>query len=225
MTALNNSKTSHRKTLVMIIGAGGAGKSTLTRAICGVGGEEQNALLVCEDCKSGTKAFEGVSYTLFPNCMAIAGKIRSGSDSIHRMDALRQVVDLCWAARDIAIVDTVRATHRFVQWVLAHSLRPGALFVFLNPSLETNLARLRGRRAARGIVEPELPPRTFWNLFSFRARARSVWEYARIHYQRQPVRFLEITEGTPDQAAERVWGALRELQQESYEPSGRSRTA
>jgi energy-coupling factor transporter ATP-binding protein EcfA2 len=209
----------------MIIGAGGAGKSTLTRAICGCGAEEHRTVLVCRDHKSGLQVLEEVSYTLFQDGIAIAGNLKNGSDSISRMDALRQTVELCWRTWDIVIVDTVRSTHKFVHWLHEHPIAPAVLFVFVNLTLDANLVRLRGRRAARGIIESQLPPKTFWNVFSFRARARSVWQYARIHYQRQPVRFLEITEGTPDQAAERVWGALRELQQESYEPSGRSRTA
>jgi len=200
----------------MIIGAGGAGKSTLTRAICGVGGEEQKAVLVCEDCKSGKQVLNEVRYTLFPTGTAIAGSLRNGSDSISRMDALRQVVNLCWINRDVVIVDSLRSTHSFVRWLDEHPLNPAVLFVYLHPALDANLARLRGRRAARGVVEAELPPKTFWNVFAFRRRAQSVWNYAHEHYHRQPVRYLEIREGTPEEAAKRVAAMLQELQNHIY---------
>jgi energy-coupling factor transporter ATP-binding protein EcfA2 len=206
-------ENSSGKTLLLIVGAGAAGKSTLTRALCGTGGEEHNTALLCHDCRSGKQVLERVTYSLFPNGMAIAGNLKNGSDSISRMDALRRLVNLCWAKRDIVVVDTVRATHKFVRWLHEHPLQPAAIFVYVSPPLDTNLARLRGRRSARGIVEAELPPRTFWHVFSFRSRARSVWNYARQHYRRQPVRFIEITDGTPEQVAERVFEIVRGLPQ------------
>ena len=210
-----------RKTLVMIIGAGSVGKSTVTRAICGLGGEERNVVLRCDEHKSGRKVLETVTYTLFPSGLAVAGNLRNGSDSIGLMDGLRQAVELCWRSHDIVIVDTVRSTHKLVRWVHDHALSPAALFVFLSPSLDVNLARLRERRKQRGIVEMELPPRTFWNVFTFRARARSVWRYARTHYRRQPVRFVEITDadGTPELAAKRIVEVLRELTNNEHEAS------
>lgn len=201
----------------MIIGAGGVGKSTLTRAICGVGGEEHDVVLRCYEHKSDRKVLETVTYTLFPSGLAIAGNLRNGSDSISLMDGLRQAVELCWGSSDVVIVDTVRVTHRLVRWIHGHPLSPAVLFVFLSPSLDVNLARLRERRKRRGIVEMELPPRTFWNVFTFRARARSVWKYARTHYRRQPVRFLEIADGTPEQAAQRILEVLRELKNNDHE--------
>jgi len=206
-----------QKSLVMIIGAGSVGKSTLTRAICGEGGEAHAVVLRCEEHKSNRKVSETVTYTLFPSGLAIAGNLRNGSDSISLMDGLRQTVELCWRSRDVVIVDTVRATHKFVRWIHDHPLRPATLFVFLNPSLDMNLARLRERRRQRGIAEMELPPRTFWNVLTFRARARSVWKYARTHYRRQPVRFLEIVDGTPEQAAKRIVEVLRELKNNDHE--------
>jgi GTPase SAR1 family protein len=213
------------KTLICIVGAGASGKSTLTRALCGEGAEERKSTLLCLDHKLGTRVLEKVSYTLLPNGLAIAGNVKNGSDSISRMDALRQVVELCWMHRAVVIVDTVRATHKFVRWIHEHPLSPAALFVFLSPSLEENLDRLRERRKQRGVVESELPPRTYRNVFVFRARAHSVWDYARSEYRRQPVRFVEITEGTPEQAAVRVLEVLRELQKEAHETYEQSRTA
>ena len=211
-----------QKTLVMIIGAGSVGKSTVTRAICGLGGEERDVVLRCDEHKSGRKVLESVTYTLFRGGLAIAGNLRNGSDSICLMDGLRQAVELCWKSHDIVIVDTVRATHKFVRWIHDHRLSPAALFVFLNPSLDENLARLRGRRRQRGIVEMELPPRTFWNVFSFRARASSVWKYALTQYRRQPVRFVEITDGTPEQAAKTILEVLWELKNNEPETCGRT---
>lgn len=203
----------------MIVGAGGAGKSTVTRAICGVGGEERDVVLRCDERKSGRKVLETVTYTLFPNGFAIAGNLRNGSDSVSLMDGLRQAVELCWRSRDVVIVDTVRATHKLVRWIHDHPLSPSAVFVFLSPPLDVNLARMRERRRHRGIIEMELPPRTFWNVFTFRARAHSVWEYARSNYRKQPVRFLKITDGTPEQAAKRIVEMLRELNDNDHETS------
>ena len=110
-------------------------------------------------------------------------------------------------------MDTLRATHAFVRWLREHPLLPAALFAFLNPSLDENLARLRQRRAARGIVENELPAKTFWHVFAFRSRAKSVWEYAQKNYKREPVRFVELPEKTTDEAAKRVLNVLKEIQQ------------
>jgi hypothetical protein len=197
------------KTIVIAIGAGATGKSTLTRTLCGPDAEEYKTTLACYEHKSDSQVLETVTYVLSPNGLAIAGNLKNGSDSISHMDALRQVVELCWTTRDIVIVDTLRATYKFIDWAHEHPLRPSALFVYLNPSLDTNLARLRGRRAANGIVESEVPTRTFWNVFSFRERARSVWGYAQAHYRREPVRFLEITEATPEESARLV---LQELE-------------
>jgi len=208
-----------QKVLVMIIGAGGAGKSTVTRAICGMGGEAHSVVLPCDVHKSGRRMLETATYTVFLNGMAIAGNLKNGSDSISAMDGLRQIIELCWRSHDVVIVDTVRATHKLVRWIHDHPLRPAAVFVFLCPSLDVNLARLRERRRQRGIVEKELPPRTFWNVFTFRARARSVWKYARTHYRRQPVRFLEIADGTPEQTAKRIVEMLQELKDIDHETS------
>jgi len=63
-------------------------------------------------------------------------------------------------------------------------------------------------------------------VFSFRARARSVWNFALTGYRRQPVRFLEVTDPmlTPEQAAEQVLEILKELQEE-HGAGERSRTA
>ena len=40
-----------------------------------------------------------------------------------------------------------------------------------------------------------------------------MWEYARKNYKREPVRFVELTERTTDEAAKRVLAVLKELQQ------------
>jgi len=204
--------TATNKTIVMTIGAGAVGKSTLTRVLCGLGGEEHTTTLTCYEHKADTKVTERVTYTLFPNGLTIAGNLRNGSDSVSHMDALRQLVNLCWERHDTVIVDTVRSTHQFVDWIREHPLRPLILFVYLSPSLDENLARLRSRRAARGVIEAQLPAKTFWHVLSFRARARSVWMHAQNQYWSRPVRFLKITEGTPTEAAKRVVAVLQEMQ-------------
>lgn len=209
---MNITGSTNGKILVVLLGGSGAGKTTLRQAICGTGGEEHKAGFICKDRKSRLLVTEFVTYAVFPNGTALAGNLVSGSDSVCRMEALRQVVDLCLTHRDIVIIDTLRATQKFVNWIEAHPTRPAALFVFVNPRFDINVAQLRERRRRRGVVESALPPRTFWNLFAYRSRAQSVWEYAHSQYLRQPVRFLEITQGTPMEGAGHVLELLGVLQ-------------
>ena len=151
-------------------------------------------------------------YVLGSN-VAIAGNLKSTSDAIGAMDGLHQTIDHCWEQRDVVIIDGFRCTNKLVQWVEEHPLKPAALFLYIELSLNENLARLRGRRASNGKVEAKLPAKTFRNVLRFRERALRVWNYAQDHYKRQPVRYLEIPEGTgPEDSAKLVESELNMLQ-------------
>jgi hypothetical protein len=194
----------------MIIGAGATGKSTLSRTLAGEEAiEEFINLGVIE---KGKRLRVRSPYVLGPQ-IAIAGNLRNSSDAIGTMDALYQTINHCWRQRDIVIVDPFRCTNKLVRWVQDHPLRPAALFVYIELSLNTNLMRLRGRRTRNGRIESKLPAKTFLNVLSFRERARGVWNYAQDHYKRRPVRFTELSEGLePQRCAEIVKGELRELE-------------
>lgn len=203
-----------RKVLVLILGAGASGKSTLTRNICGDDGEELVTFISCYDKKEEAVVEEKVKYALFPNGVAIAGNVKNGSDSISRMEALSQVVNLLFTQRSIVIVDGVRSSQKFVDWLQEHPMPGlGLVFVYFDISLEVNLARLRKRRAENG-KEEELPEKTYNNVLSFRSRAERVWKHARSIYARRPNAFVRIKDSTkPEQAAKAVWRAIHGVQQ------------
>jgi hypothetical protein len=130
------------------------------------------------------------------------------------MDALHQTIDHCWKQRDVVIIDGFRCTNKLVRWAEEHPLKPAALFVYIELSLNNNLVRLRGRRARNGKIEAKLPTKTFLNVLTFRERALGVWTYAQDSYKRQPVRYLEIQEGLgPEDSASLVESELSKLQE------------
>ena len=203
------------KTLIMIIGAGATGKSTLSRTLAGKGAVEE--FIELDVTEKGKRLRVRSPYVLGAR-IAIAGNLKNSSDAIGTMDALYQTVEHCWRQRDIVIVDPFRCTNKMVRWVQDHPLGPAVLFVYIELSLNTNLTRLRGRRARNGRSEGKLPQKTFLNVLSFRERARGVWNYAQDHYKRPPVRFTELPEGLhPQASAEIVNAELRELKQSSAE--------
>ena len=65
------------KTLVVILGACGAGKSTLTRALCGVGGTEHTAEIECYDRRTQTYVRERAKFVPGNSGIAIAGQVRN----------------------------------------------------------------------------------------------------------------------------------------------------
>ena len=128
------------------------------------------------------------------------------------MDALHQTINHCLKERDTVIMDGFRCTQKLVRWIEDHPLKPAALFVFIELSLNTNLVRLRGRRADNGAVENKLPPKTFLNVLRFRERSQGVWSYARRYYTRQPVHFLQLPEdNAPEENAVLIREQLREF--------------
>jgi adenylate kinase family enzyme len=175
----------------MVIGAGATGKTTLSRALVGENAVQHHIDLNITQ-KGQRKRFKA-PYVLGPD-IAIAGNLKNTSDAIGAMDALHQTIDHCLKERDTVIMDGFRCTQKLVRWMEDHPLKPAALFVFIELSLNTNLVRLRGRRAGNGTVEHKLPPKTFLNVLRFRERSQGVWQYARRNYRRQPVTFLQLPE-------------------------------
>jgi adenylate kinase family enzyme len=200
------------KVLIMILGAGATGKTTLSRALVGQSAEEHRIELTVTE--KGVRKKFNAPYVLGSN-IAIAGNVKNTSDKIGPIDALYQTIDHCWKQRDVVIVDGLRCTNNWVRWVEEHPLKPAALFVYIELSLNENLARLRSRRKGNGTIEDKLPTKTFLNVLSFRERALGVWNYAQDHYKRQPVGYLEIPEGMePEDSARLVESELSRLQNE-----------
>ncbi len=193
----------------MIIGAGATGKTTLSRALAGENAVQHHVDLSIMQ-KGERKRFKA-PYVLGSD-IAIAGNLKNTSDAIGAMDALHQTINHCLKERNTVIMDGFRCTQKLVRWIEDHPLKPAALFVFIELSLNTNLVRLRGRRAGNGAVENKLPPKTFLNVLRFRERSQGVWSYARRYYTRQPVQFLRLPEGnTPEENAALIREKLREL--------------
>src|SRR5258708_1005764 len=200
--------------LLMLIGAGATGKTTLSRVLAGTDAREHKIELMATE--KGVRKKIKAPYVL-GSTIAIAGNLKNTSDAIGPMDALHQMVDHCWELRDVVIVDGFRCTNKLVRWVEGHPLKPAALFVYIELSLNENLARLRGRRAGNGRTEEKIPAKTFLNVLSFRKRAFGVWSYAQNQYSRQPVRYLAIPEGiSPEESARIVDTGLKRLQSEKF---------
>ena len=197
------------KTIIMIIGAGATGKTTLSCALVGENAVQHHVGLSITQ-KGERKRFKA-PYVLGSD-IAIAGNLKNTSDAIGAMDALHQTIDHCLKERDTVIMDGFRCTQKLVRWIEDHPLKPAALFVFIELSLNANLVRLRGRRAGNGTVEHKLPPKTFLNVLRFRERSQGVWSYAQHHYTRQPVQFLQLPEGNaPEENAALIREKLREF--------------
>lgn len=189
------------KALIHILGPGASGKSTLSRNIL----EDHSILEVSATVQAldqhlGMTKPEKVKYTLSGNGIALAGNLKNGSDSIKSMDALSQVIELCWKERDTVIVDPVRCSKKFVDWMRNRPEPLAALFIYLDISLEENIRRLLARRQAnvhkKGEVPTEevLPEKTYENMLAFRDRSKGVWTHACNTYDRSPKEFLVIPE-------------------------------
>jgi hypothetical protein len=217
----NNECQKPGRTLLVILGACAAGKSTLTRTICGEGGIEHTAEFDCYDRRSQAYVRERAKYVLGPSCIAIAGNWKNTSDAISKPEALRKVVDLCFELEPTVIVDSFRPSNKFVNWVQQHpSPAMRALFVYFDITLETNLARLLRRRRANGKIETQLPEKTYDTLLQTRASARRVWEYAQQNYLREPRAFVRIPDQlTPEESADLVRQEIGRLWTASSRPA------
>src|SRR5271166_3262174 len=181
------------KVLIVILGAGASGKSTLTRALCGDGGKEDVVFYTIEG-----KA-EKAKFTVFPNGSAIAGNLQSTSDSISNMEARACLIKDLLKTQDVqfVITDGVRSSKKWdVDWV-QQELTCAVLYVYLDITLEENLKRLVARREAKGKMV--MNPKTYENMLAFRERAFSVWKAATDTYRRMPVKFIRLNEGQSTQ--------------------------
>lgn len=187
------------KCLIVILGAGASGKSTLTRTMCGEGGKED--MLVYNIKGKGEKA----KYAVFPNGSAIAGNIKNGSDSISNMEARASLIQdlLKMTNVQFVITDGVRSSKKWdVDWV-QENLNCAVLYVYMDISLDANLARLVKRRESNG--KTAMDPKTYENMLAFRERAASVWQAANTFYKKQPVKFFRVyEEWTPAETSRQV---------------------
>ena len=103
------------KTLIMILGAGATGKTTLSRTLAGKDAQEHRLELTVIE--KGIRKKFNAPYVLGLQHIAIAGNLKNTSDAIGAMDALHQTIDHCWRYRDIVIVDGFRCTNKLVCWV------------------------------------------------------------------------------------------------------------
>jgi adenylate kinase family enzyme len=210
------------KVIVDILGPGASGKSTLSRNIledpCII---EVSTTVQALDQHRGMTMAEKVKYTLSGNGIALAGNWKNGSDSIKSMDALAQVIELCWKKRDTVIVDPIRCSNKFVDWMKAYPEPLSVLFIYLDMSVEENIRRLLARRHGNVLnkgkesTEEELPEKTYENMIAFRDRAKGVWKHACTTYDRLPNKCLVLHERfSAAESAKAVHIALEQLRSE-----------
>lgn len=191
------------KALIVILGAGASGKSTLTRTLCGPDGKEDMVFYNIEG-----KA-EKAKFALFPNGSAIAGNIKNGSDAIGNMEARALLIkDLLGnPSVQFVVTDGVRSSRKWdVDWVLAE-LNCAVIYVYLDITMEENLRRLVQRREAAG--KTEMTPKTYQNMLAFRERAAGVWKGAQEATKHanptRPIKLIRLSEGqTPGEWSREV---------------------
>lgn len=195
------------KCVIVILGPGASGKSTLTRTLCGEGGTEGVAEFLIEG------KTEKAKYALFPNGAAIAGNIKNGSDSISNMEARALLINQLLDRSDVefVITDGVRSSKKWdVDWVQANPRDIAAVYVYLDITEEENLRRLMARRESNG--KTDFGDKTYQNMLAFRQRAAGVWKAANETYKRSPVKFIRLTEGsTPKDWARQVKWDIRAM--------------
>jgi adenylate kinase family enzyme len=182
------------KTVILILGAHAVGKSTLSRILCGIGAIEVT-MVVAEETIKVTFGEVG--------SLALAGNLKSGSDSISKMETLRRTVEFLLQRCDVVVVDGFRCSNKFVCWLQMLPIPSLAVvFVYFELPLESNVRRLLRRRQENGASESTLPEQTRRNLLKTRVRAERVWEYARLTYIRRQNAFIVISENlSPGEAA------------------------
>jgi hypothetical protein len=224
------------KTLVHILGSGASGKSTLSRALIHYGVvPDQNGdtgitetMTIVPATVHGVAGQEKVKYVVSEqNGIALAGNYKNGTDSIKSIDALPHVLELCWAKVPAVIVDPVRSSMKFIDWLAAYPEPLAVLFVYLDISEETNIQRLINRRfdtnmrrsKGHATIEVVLPDKTYLNMQAFRDRAKGVWEYVWSSYTRSPKLALSLNERlSPAQGAELVYRGVQFLKQAAENP-------
>jgi adenylate kinase family enzyme len=204
------------KVLIIILGSGASGKSTLTRQLCGVGGVEYIKTFQCLDQHLGEQRIEKAKYTLFPNGSAIAGNIKNSSDAIQNMEARAKIINWLLDQKEVqfVITDPVRSSKKWdVDWIQSNPREIAAVYVYLDLSLEENLRRLVQRREANG--KTTLGEKTYQNMLAFRERAANVWAAAKQNYKRKPVRFVCLYEHlTPIECSKQVKAEIALMMEE-----------
>ena len=223
----------YMKTLVYILGSGGSGKSTLSRAIL-----NYNVIAAPDDYTGiveieatvpatirGIAGKEKARYVVSRQAkVALAGNWKNGTDSIKAIDALPHVLELCWKECDTVIVDPVRCSKKFVDWMANYPEPLAALFVYLNLTEATNTDRLLKRRnmnSKNNEKESVLPEKTYNNMLAFRERASGVYAYACNEYKRFPKLCLVIPEQfSPAESAAAIYKSLDFLKNNPSEVTG-----
>jgi ABC-type cobalamin/Fe3+-siderophores transport system ATPase subunit len=188
-----------KKCIVVVLGPGASGKSTLTRALCGPAAVEQAHGELKE------------KFVTSPNGYALPGTLKNGSDSVGVM-ATRAALVL-WLLQQPGVrhvvLDGVRSSRRWdVDWVMGQ--RALALYVYFDISEEENVRRLLQRRKANGHEEAALPEKTYQNMLNFRRRAKGVFLAAQQAYPAAGFVILE-QEDAPATAARKVQKAVVKL--------------
>lgn len=211
------------KTLVHILGPGASGKSTLSRAILQWASHPTENQYIGElkdtvPCTvRGVPGTEAVIYCWSSNGTALAGNAKNGTDSIKAIDALPPTLELCWQKASVAIVDPVRSSMKFVDWMAAYPEPLAALFVYLELTVDENVSRLLKRRNENAMKKGDiahaaqavLSEKTYENMMAFRSRAEGVWHHACKNYNRSPKLCLSLPGRlSPTEAASAVHGAL-----------------
>lgn len=186
------------KTIIVILGAGASGKSTLSRGLCGSAAREY--------VHGGLQE----KYALGGG-FAVPGSLKNGSDSIGVMAKRAALVLELLKLREIdcVVLDGVRSSRLWdVDWVQALP-NVAVLYVHIELSEAENIQRLMRRRAANGKVEHALPEKTYANMLAFRRRAASVFAAARRAYNTRPAKFITFGDDVrPTQAINVVRNAV-----------------
>jgi energy-coupling factor transporter ATP-binding protein EcfA2 len=188
------------KNIVILLGPGACGKSTLMQTL--VGHDH-----IAEKVLNPTNSIRCV-YNM-NKTIAVPGTYKNGSDSIGMMADRAYLINwlLVHDTVKTIILDGVRTSKKWdVDWVCGLQPRPHLIYVYFDIDRKENIRRLLERRRRNGIKEKELPPSTYANMVAFRNRAKRVWEAA---VERQVSTCIRLTTETPEQAAAAVRKELK----------------
>lgn len=151
-----------------------------------------------------------VCWTTFQNGTAVCGSPGSGADANPNLDAINFALDRALDSQDVVIFDGVMASRKLVNHLSRHANVDGVLWVMLNVSRETNIARLTKRRFENGGLPPT--EATIRRVLNYGLQAKSVWTYARQICSSSGTRFVEIPEYcSPDQSHQLALDELASL--------------
>lgn len=161
-----------------------------------------------------------VGWTTFANGTSVCGlngkdgHPGTGADSNGNLEAINYAIDQCLEVSDFVIFDGVMSSQKLVNHLQNHPYANLAvIWVYLNVSPETVLARLLSRREGNG--EAETSEKTKQGVLNFRARATSMWEFVTQNFTREPFSFVEIPEGpTPEEIFEALQPVIADMKNE-----------